>query len=270
MAPRTRLALAALAGALLCGEAVVRLSGDGETPDATAVLGITLAAQLGFGLLALAAVSAVPGGDPVARLGLRPGRLGARAVAAAALGTVALSHALHRILAALALRDQGTLGRVDEVVETASRAPAGLLLVLVAIAVVPPVVEEVLFRGVVLRALLPRVGAAAAVGLSAVAFGLFHMDPVHGAAALVLGLYLGTVAWRAGSARPAIVCHATNNLFGVAAAALGLGRSDDGALAWIALPLLALAALCLRPVWRGAPVDPAEAGGAASDGGPEG
>ena len=198
----------------------------------------------------MAGAAFVPGGDPVGRLGLRPGRLGSRAVAWAVVGTVALSHALHRLLALLALREQGALGRVDRLVESASQAPAGLTLALVAIALVAPVVEEVLFRGLLLRS-LRRLGGALAVGISAAAFGLFHMDPIQGSAAFLLGLYLGAVALWAGSARPAIACHLANNVFGVVTAGLGLSGASPGT-AWIALPLLALAALALQRTRRDA------------------
>lgn len=260
MSSRGAVALLAFAGAVACGELAARLVDGGSAP-ATSLLGAGLAVHVGIGLLAVAGVTFVPGGDPVDRLGLRPGRLGAAGTAWAVVGTVALSHALHRVLALLALRERGALGRVDEAVASASQVPAGLAVALVGIAVAAPVVEEVLFRGLLLRGLLQRLGPAAAVGLSAAAFGLFHMDAIQGSAALVLGLYLGVVAWRAGSARPAIVCHLTNNVVGVASVVLGLGAAAPGG-AWTVLPLLALAALGLRGVWRGAapPTPPTEPG----------
>ncbi len=50
-------------------------------------------------------------------------------------------------------------------------------------------------------------------------FGAAHGDPVHAAAAAVLGLYLGTVALLAASTRAAVACHVVNNTVAVLASA---------------------------------------------------
>jgi hypothetical protein len=69
------------------------------------------------------------------------------------------------------------------------------------------------------RGLVPSLGGPAAVALAALFFGALHVDPVHAAFAAVLGLYLGLVSYVAGSVRPAIACHAVNNLCAVVASA---------------------------------------------------
>ncbi len=77
---------------------------------------------------------------------------------------------------------------------------------------------------------------------------MLHGDPVHGASAAILGLYLGTVVVLAGSVRAAILCHTVNNLVAVTTAARlpeiptpGLASSLAG---------LAVAAGCLWAVQR--------------------
>jgi len=47
--------------------------------------------------------------------------------------------------------------------------------------------------------------------VTALCFGALHMDPVHAPLAVALGVYLGYLTERAGSALPAIVCHVVNN-----------------------------------------------------------
>ena len=50
-----------------------------------------------------------------------------------------------------------------------------------------------------------------AIGIPAVTFGLLHMEPVQTPFAMILGGWLGFLAWRAGSIRIAIAGHAFNN-----------------------------------------------------------
>ena len=63
---------------------------------------------------------------------------------------------------------------------------------------------------------------ALAVAVTSVAFGLLHLEWLHAALALALGLWLGFITERAGSALPAIAAHVVNNVvFTVLTATLG-------------------------------------------------
>jgi len=87
----------------------------------------------------------------------------------------------------------------------------GAFLLLVALgAVLVPVGEELLFRGL-LQGWLRRFGTAVAVGVAAVVFGVAHGFNVVLPAAVVLGVLLGVVRERSGSIWPAVVGHAVNN-----------------------------------------------------------
>lgn len=94
--------------------------------------------------------------------------------------------------------------------------PVGLIAV---VAVLPGVVEELLFRGYVQSRLLVRWPPALAVGVSALIFSVAHLDPLHVLGVLPLGLWLGAVAWRAGSIWPAVLCHTVNNAVAVVGSA---------------------------------------------------
>ena len=107
---------------------------------------------------------------------------------------------------------------VGDIGESASSGFEVALFVLAVVAI-GPLVEEVLFRGALLRWLLSKMGKAWAILLSAVAFGLVHIsDP--GAAFAVPGLIvIGIVlAWttvrREGRIGMAIAIHAGVNLVG--------------------------------------------------------
>ncbi|MGH7179823.1 MAG: lysostaphin resistance A-like protein [Tepidisphaeraceae bacterium] len=72
--------------------------------------------------------------------------------------------------------------------------------------------EELFFRGFMLTRLTDRWGFAPAVMVTSVLFGILHMNMPHAIFATGFGLYLGWIVHRSGSIRPAILCHATNNV----------------------------------------------------------
>jgi membrane protease YdiL (CAAX protease family) len=96
-------------------------------------------------------------------------------------------------------------------------APQGILstenfvLLFLLIAIVAPVGEELLFRGMLYRYLRARRGVTFAVALSAGVFALAHVVPVLLPALFILGIVLALVAERSASIYPAIVLHALNN-----------------------------------------------------------
>jgi membrane protease YdiL (CAAX protease family) len=94
---------------------------------------------------------------------------------------------------------------------------AGLIL---SVAVGAPIVEELFFRGLLLRSLQRRVPDWAAVAVSAVAFGIAHGSalPVDAVVLVmvsltVFGAILAVMALRTGRLGPGIVTHAVFNLF---------------------------------------------------------
>lgn len=99
--------------------------------------------------------------------------------------------------------------------------PLALRLPLVLVVVsVGPIVEELLFRGVLLSALLQRWHAGWAVALSSLAFALIHLPGLqyqwYALPALTgLALMLAWLRLRSGSIWPAVVAHSVNNLLGV-------------------------------------------------------
>lgn len=102
---------------------------------------------------------------------------------------------------------------------------AGLLFRLaltLAVISIGPLVEELLFRGVLLSALLRRLRTVWAVSASAVLFALVHLMDLHWLwyALPNLALLGAALAWlrlRSGSLWPAVIAHACNNLLAMAA-----------------------------------------------------
>ncbi len=189
-----------------------------------------LAAQLVLAAIPIGAVVFGRLGRPLAALGLR----GARPrffVAAIAIGATAWLVNLWMV-SLLPLPDAHA-----KVLEAMVERP-GLGVAIAMFAVVPAVCEEILFRGVLARALgraLPLVGAAA---ISAVVFAAYHVSVIQALPTLSLGLLLAVVAIRADSVLPTILAHALNNTL-----AIVMSRGAwPGLAAWIGLhPTLALA-----------------------------
>jgi CAAX protease family protein len=96
-----------------------------------------------------------------------------------------------------------------------------LLMALLVSAVAAPVCEEIFFRGMLFRLLRDRLPFAAAVLLSATAFGLAHASPRINLALLPVFIYMGVVLalvyTRTGSLTTSIMLHATNNGIGTLA-----------------------------------------------------
>ena len=105
--------------------------------------------------------------------------------------------------------------------------PLALVVLVLAAVLVAPVVEELLFRGVVLRGLMLRTGFWPAAVLSSLVFGAFHatstsLDAVPVVlATTVFGLGLCVLTRRTGRLGPAIGVHALRNAIAVAAVVLG-------------------------------------------------
>ncbi|MCD7829400.1 MAG: CPBP family intramembrane metalloprotease [Clostridiales bacterium] len=87
-------------------------------------------------------------------------------------------------------------------------------LTAVAFVLVAPVMEELIFRRILLRRLL-GLGDVSAVVLSALAFALFHANLYQTAYAFVLGLVFGAVVLLTGSIRDTILLHMLINGFSV-------------------------------------------------------
>jgi len=110
-----------------------------------------------------------------------------------------------------------------------------------------PVAEELLFRGYVYRGLERGLGPAAAIGLTGLAFGLYHFDPLHIIGALTIGLWLGWLRWATGAIWPCIAAHMLNNGVWIVATQLGWEGAAPG---WVDAAAIALIAGAAAFVWK--------------------
>lgn len=94
------------------------------------------------------------------------------------------------------------------------------------VCVVAPVVEELLFRGVLLRGFLQRYPRGLAIGYSALYFGVAHLNIYQFCLAFLLGLLLGLLYERGRSLMPCIALHAAFNTIGFVLGNSGETASD--------------------------------------------
>lgn len=94
----------------------------------------------------------------------------------------------------------------------------GLLLSVIALVVLGPIAEELVFRGVLLGSFGAQWGMWPAIVATAVLFAAYHATAWTMVPLFVLGVALGWLAWSRGSVRSAIALHALYNGIVVAAA----------------------------------------------------
>lgn len=129
-------------------------------------------------------------------------------------GLAASSHLLWLAASALPGFDDSGLARLPDAMPLSS--PGEILRAVCLFAVIPALVEESVFRGLVFAGLERLGGLRLAIGGSAVLFGLAHFDPHHALVATALGLQLGAMRQVYGLGL-AIAAHLTNNLLALAA-----------------------------------------------------
>lgn len=105
--------------------------------------------------------------------------------------------------------DLSSDGSVDRLSKVAVDPP--LAVSLFAIALMPALCEEVLFRGVLARGLATRFVPAIAIVVSALLFSAFHLSLVQAAPTFLLGLVYGYLTLAARSCVPAMIAHLVNN-----------------------------------------------------------
>jgi sodium transport system permease protein len=189
-----------------------------------------IAAQAALVVVPVFAVVAARLTRPLSALGLR----GARPrffLAAIAIGATAW-YVNAWIDSLLPLPEQQT----RELEDLVHRPSLGTALVMFAL--VPALCEEILFRGVLARALGRRGSIVAAAAISGAVFAAYHLSLVQALPTMTLGFVLAVIAIRADSVLPTMVAHAVNN-----ALAIALSRDELPAVGdWFGHhPVLALA-----------------------------
>lgn len=128
---------------------------------------------------------------------------------------------------------------------TVTEIPAGgaeLVVSFVALCVVPPITEELLFRGA-MQGLMRPCGSAAAIFAPALLFALLHLDLAQGITAFACAVFLGWLTERTGSILPGMLLHFVNNAIAFLTAYL-TRYAPEGAAVAVSLFVLIFFPLC--------------------------
>ncbi len=80
------------------------------------------------------------------------------------------------------------------------------------VAVIAPIIEELIFRGLILHGFRKNYNAGTAIFFSALLFSLFHLNPWQIPSTFFLGLLLGWIMIRTQNILLAIIVHSLNNV----------------------------------------------------------
>ncbi|MEM7356410.1 MAG: type II CAAX endopeptidase family protein, partial [Acidobacteriota bacterium] len=157
--------------------------------------------------------------------------------------------------------------RVDALQELFESVPAVSILAPLLILVIAPLVEEILFRGVLFEALSTALSTPMVIVLTAGIFALIHGNLPQGIATFVLGLHCGLARALTGSVAAPIGIHAINNLAAtlLLPSDLAAGKALPGVLAlpamiWLLAGYGLLMRDRLRQLWTAAGEPPTVTG----------
>jgi len=167
-----------------------------------------LGAFFAIGFLAVVVAVAPLGRAAIPALGLRGAHW--KYVVFGALGTMALSVAVSQV----GLQPEG-MKQVLDIVRDLHQLALSLLL----LAVLAPLVEELVFRGLLYGWLAGRWGKNVGWIVSSLAFAAAHTEPAHIILVFPLGLLFGWLRQRTDSLLPSLVAHIANNGLALVAAA---------------------------------------------------
>lgn len=104
------------------------------------------------------------------------------------------------------------LEQAQELGFQATEATGQLVMIFVSLVVIPPVIEEAVFRGFLFRGLRQRLSLWPSAIISGLAFGLAHWQLNIGLDTAVLGIVSAWLLERTGSLWPSIALHGLKNL----------------------------------------------------------
>ncbi len=82
----------------------------------------------------------------------------------------------------------------------------------ISVVIAAPILEELIFRGIILNGLLKRYSPVKSIILSSILFGLVHLNPWQFIGALIIGVFSGWVYYKTKKLSLSILIHFANNL----------------------------------------------------------
>lgn len=102
------------------------------------------------------------------------------------------------------------LGYVDKTQSLPEYSVLNFILCIVTVGLLPPVLEELLFRGIILGG--HEGSFVSAILISALCFSVYHMNPSRTIYQFIMGVLFALVAKKTGSVIPTAIIHSLNNV----------------------------------------------------------
>jgi membrane protease YdiL (CAAX protease family) len=107
-----------------------------------------------------------------------------------------------------------------------ANSPAELMTVILVVAVVPAIVEELLFRGLIQKVFERLMSPVVSAILAGTVFGLFHLNPFEVVPLIGIGVFLGMLRYRSQTILLPILVHFINNFIAILAVYYGLNEEN--------------------------------------------
>ncbi|MFW6363594.1 MAG: CPBP family intramembrane glutamic endopeptidase [Spirochaeta sp.] len=118
--------------------------------------------------------------------------------------------------------------------------PQGLLIRIILLAVLVPIIEEIIYRGIILHRLLEVFSPRTAVLVSAIIFAIIHLDPVQSIYTFLMGLLIGWIYIQSRRLKLVIWIHIAFNGYGTLLSELGLEEMGERFLTIYSVAFLAV------------------------------
>jgi membrane protease YdiL (CAAX protease family) len=148
------------------------------------------------------------------KLGLRDwGRLSISRTLYITVGAIFLAAIFNVFYANIVLSGQPMQDEMTKLIASTPRTPLNISLIILAITVIAPIIEELLFRGLLQNALMRHLPAWGAIIITAFAFSVIHFQLLAMPALMALGAAFGYIYYKTGSLKTTIILHMANNAF---------------------------------------------------------
>lgn len=124
-----------------------------------------------------------------------------------------------------ALRAVDEMNTMEQIGGIVGAVPFPLLLLL--LAVVPAVAEEIIFRGIIGRGLTARYGLVSGIIMTSMLFGIAHGHPAHAVSVIPLGIVMHVLYVATRSIWAPMLFHFCNNAFAIVGAHVLVQRGED-------------------------------------------
>ncbi len=128
----------------------------------------------------------------------------------------------------------------EAILQRMQEARASLGWGVLAAVIVPAILEEFFFRGLLFQALKDRTGTLATIGMSGLLFGISHvilggeLGLLRLVPSCILGVILSAVGWRAGSVWPCVILHVCHNTILLIVGIASPGSTEHIPWTWVA------------------------------------